>query len=202
MRHLYLFALALFVLLSPALAFAQDVTPPPFPSDVNNLAAWLFCGTMLLSFVAAALPSEWPFTQWLRRAVHDLRGAMPKRNGKEGGYVRLEAMASMALLLAVLVACAGLLVSSCGLFERIDWPAKVKCAPSPQTLLDAVTGALSSGDYLAELERLALEKDEGAVVCAVRAVLDDLSVESASTGDDVMADRARVFLSEVGTEVE
>ncbi len=103
------------------------------------------------------------------------------------------------LAVLLLVALASLHSSACNLFGANGsfWPAVKSCAPSPSSLVSqAADVLLAGGDYEAALKELALKDGADAVLCAVRAAVDQLMGKvGANPENGAAAARGKAFLA-------
>ncbi len=177
----------------PAFAADEAATAPTLSELLELLMAAGTAVAAAASAIAAMLPRESALAHFLTRWFPDFRGhRQPTTPPKSGSGIN----GAIVLTLSVL------LVTGCNVFERIDWPKKLECLPANADLIGLVGTALRDEDWQSELDELAFDRDSGAVLCAVRQVVDDLSQDSAAGGPTWRVElRGRLYLAESGTEI-
>jgi hypothetical protein len=102
----------------------------------------------------------------------------------------------------VLLSCASLVASltGCSFFTHSVEPIAKECAPSAAELVSQVSQILlSGGNYEAEIEQLILVDGESTVLCAIRAVIADLTAKSGKVGaspdDGAAVARGKAYLA-------
>lgn len=94
-------------------------------------------------------------------------------------------------------------MSACSAFEKVDWPRKLECVPPTADLISLVGAAMRDEDWRSQLEEMALDKDSGAVLCAVRQIVEDLSSDTAASPETrTVVARGELLLAESGTSFE